>query len=56
MRKAIVVPQKGATLDSEGLREECRATLAEYKVPKFVEIRSEPLPRSPSGKIVKSEL
>jgi acyl-CoA synthetase (AMP-forming)/AMP-acid ligase II len=54
--KAVVVPTHGATVDSEELRERCREVLAEYKVPKFIEIRHEPLPRSPSGKIAKSEL
>jgi fatty-acyl-CoA synthase len=31
----------------------CRAQLADYKVPRYVVLREEPLPRLPSGKISK---
>ena len=34
----------------------CRETLASYKVPTRWELRSEPLPRNPSGKILKGLL
>ena len=30
--------------------------LANFKVPEYVEIRSEPLPRNPAGKVLKNEL
>jgi fatty-acyl-CoA synthase len=32
----------------------CSAQLADYKVPRYVVVRREPLPRLPSGKIAKS--
>jgi acyl-CoA synthetase (AMP-forming)/AMP-acid ligase II len=54
--KAIVVPQAGATLDPESLEAHCRQKLAAYKVPAHWEIRSEPLPRNATGKILKNVL
>jgi long-chain acyl-CoA synthetase len=42
--------------DADALREHCRGLLGGYKVPKQIEIRSEPLPRSAAGKVLKREL
>ncbi len=42
--------------DAAALREHCRELLGGYKVPKLIEIRSEPLPRSAAGKVLKREL
>ncbi|MBW2385109.1 MAG: AMP-binding protein [Deltaproteobacteria bacterium] len=42
--------------NAETLREHCRELLGGYKVPKQIEIRSEPLPRSAAGKVLKREL
>jgi o-succinylbenzoate---CoA ligase len=53
---AIVVARAGAGADSETLRTHCAASLASYKVPKRVELRSEPLPRTRSGKLLRREL
>jgi O-succinylbenzoic acid--CoA ligase len=53
---AIVVARPGRTPDAETLREHCAATLAPYKVPKRVEQRAEPLPRTRSGKLLRREL
>ncbi|MBW1883298.1 MAG: hypothetical protein JRJ58_07210, partial [Deltaproteobacteria bacterium] len=44
------------TTNAETLREHCRELLGGYKVPKQIEIRSEPLPRSAAGKVLKREL
>ena len=52
---AVVEPQPGATLDIESLRAQLKARLADYKVPKHIEIRSD-LPREDSGKIFKRRL
>lgn len=52
---AFVVPAPGETVDPEALREMCRSTLAEYKVPDRVEI-VDSLPMTPAGKIRKVEL
>jgi acyl-CoA synthetase (AMP-forming)/AMP-acid ligase II len=34
----------------------CRQRLAPYKVPRYVEFRAEPFPRTPSMRVKKSEL
>jgi long-chain acyl-CoA synthetase len=34
----------------------CRAAIAGYKVPKTVDVREEPLPKSGAGKVLKREL
>ena len=33
-----------------------RGQLADFKVPQFVSVRSEPLPRNPGGKVLKPSL
>ncbi len=53
---AIVVPKKNAELSEENVRSHCRKYLADYKCPKSVEIRWEPLPVSGPGKVLKREL
>ena len=52
---AVVVPSReGVT--AAAIDEACRARLAGFKRPKHVLLREEPLPRTPSGKILKREL
>ena len=53
---AIVVPRAGAEPTEEKIIEHARQSIAGYKVPKSVEIRSEPLPLSGAMKILKREL
>nr|WP_302474217.1 long-chain fatty acid--CoA ligase [Roseococcus sp. MDT2-1-1] len=53
---ATVVTRPGHQLTEDALLAHCRARIAGYKCPKSVEISSEPLPRSPTGKIRKTEL
>ncbi|HWX95508.1 MAG TPA: AMP-binding protein [Solirubrobacteraceae bacterium] len=53
---AIVVARQGADLDEQQLRAHCVAVLAPYKVPKRVLLTSGPLPRTPSGKLLRREL
>ena len=53
---AVVVPRAEAGLDAEELVAWCRESIAGYKVPKVVELRSEPLPKSGAGKVLKREL
>ena len=48
--------QAGATPDPHELARFCAETLAAYKVPSQWELRTEPLPRNPSGKILKNVL
>ena len=52
---AVVEPQAGVSLDVAGIRAQLKTSLADYKVPKHVEIL-ENLPREDSGKIFKRRL
>ena len=54
--KAVVQLRAGSTTTAEDLREFCRARLANFKVPEYVEVRTEPLPRNPAGKVLKNLL
>jgi acyl-CoA synthetase (AMP-forming)/AMP-acid ligase II len=54
--KAVVVLRPGATVGVDELRAFCAETLASYKVPSVVEIRTEPLPRTATGKVMKQVL
>jgi long-chain acyl-CoA synthetase len=49
-------PDAAARPDAEELAELCRGEIAGYKVPKSIEIRTEPLPKSGPGKILKRAL
>jgi o-succinylbenzoate---CoA ligase len=53
---AIVVARAGAGPDEDELRAHCARALAHYKVPKRMIVTSEPLPRTPSGKLLRREL
>ena len=53
---AIVVPKPDATLTEEEIQLHARLTIAGYKVPKSVELRSEPLPLSGAFKTLKRTL
>jgi long-chain acyl-CoA synthetase len=52
---AVVEPQPGVTLEPGGIRTALKAHLADYKVPRHIEIRTQ-LPREDSGKIFKRRL
>ena len=52
---AVVEPQPGVTLDVTDIRVRLKTSLADYKVPKHVEIQPN-LPREDSGKIFKRRL
>jgi len=52
---AVVEPQPGVALDLASIRARLKASLADYKVPKHIEIQSG-LPREDSGKIFKRRL
>ena len=53
--KAFVVARPGATLDADELTAYCRERMANYKVPRSVEV-VDALPRNASGKVLKFEL
>lgn len=50
---AIITPLEGARIDESTVVAHCQEQLSDYKVPRYVVLRSEPLPRLPSGKIDK---
>lgn len=53
--KIFVILKPGQTADEDEIIDFCRENLAAYKVPKFVEFRTE-LPKSTVGKILRREL
>jgi acyl-CoA synthetase (AMP-forming)/AMP-acid ligase II len=53
---AIVVPRPGSHLDPHELAEFARGSLADFKVPQFVAVRRDPLPRNAGGKVLKPVL
>ena len=52
---AVVEPQPTAALDVADIRARLKTSLADYKVPKHIEIATN-LPREDSGKIFKRRL
>jgi long-chain acyl-CoA synthetase len=53
---AIVRLKPGQSADSDALMAHCRAHLANFKLPRTIDLRDQPLPVSGAGKILKSEL
>ncbi len=53
---AVVVPRPGETLDPADLVAFADRALADFKVPEYVSVRNEPLPRNPGGKVLKPTL
>ena len=54
--KAVIVPVPGAAPTDESIREFAAEALAYFKVPEIIELRSEPMPRNATGKILKHVL
>ena len=53
---AVLVPQPGQDFDVAEVVGFARERLADFKVPQFVSVRAEPLPRNPGGKVLKPVL
>jgi fatty-acyl-CoA synthase len=53
---ALIGSVPGASLDGQEILDVCRTQLADYKLPRYVVFRDEPLPRGMSGKVLKREL
>ncbi|GAA4414412.1 AMP-binding protein [Quisquiliibacterium transsilvanicum] len=50
---AVVVAAEGAAVDGDAVIRACRSHLAGFKTPKEIIVQSEPLPRTPTGKVQK---
>jgi long-chain acyl-CoA synthetase len=53
---AAVVPRAGERLDVAALREHCGRLIAKHKIPRYVWVLDDPLPRNANGKFLKREL
>ncbi|MCW3029835.1 MAG: putative fatty-acid--CoA ligase [Solirubrobacterales bacterium] len=53
---AVIVPAGPSRLDVEAVLDHCRAHLADFKVPQYISVREDPLPRNPGGKLLKKLL
>jgi long-chain acyl-CoA synthetase len=52
---AVIEPQQGVSLDVAAIRMQLKSALADYKVPRHIEVQTG-LPREDSGKIFKRRL
>jgi long-chain acyl-CoA synthetase len=53
---AVIVAVPGAEFDAESVLAHAREQLADFKVPQYLALRAEPLPRNPGGKVLKAQL
>jgi long-chain acyl-CoA synthetase len=53
---AVLVPAPGGSLDVPAVLSYLRERIADFKVPQYVAVRSDPLPRNPGGKLLKRRL
>ena len=54
--KAVVQLRPGSAATEDDIRAFCALHLADFKVPAYVDVRDEPLPRNPAGKVLKNLL
>ena len=50
---ALKFAAEGAAVDGDAVIRACRSRLAGFKTPKEIIVQSEPLPRTPTGKVQK---
>ena len=53
---AVIVTTDGQSFDVDVVIAHARERIADFKVPQYVSVRTEPLPRNPGGKILKKQL
>jgi long-chain acyl-CoA synthetase len=53
---AVIVPASEGAVDIDVVIAHARERVADFKVPQYVALRSEPLPRNPGGKVLKAQL
>jgi long-chain acyl-CoA synthetase len=54
--QAVVIVREGSALTAADVRAWCAETLASYKIPAHVVLRTDPLPRNATGKVMKHAL
>jgi acyl-CoA synthetase (AMP-forming)/AMP-acid ligase II len=53
---AVLVPAPGTEIDTAAVLEHLAGRLADFKLPQYLAVRSEPLPRNPGGKLLKRRI
>jgi long-chain acyl-CoA synthetase len=53
---AVIVPAAGGDVDVAAVIAHVADEIADFKVPQYVAVRDEPLPRNPGGKVLKAQL
>jgi acyl-CoA synthetase (AMP-forming)/AMP-acid ligase II len=53
---AVIVPTEEGAVDVQAVLAHAREQVADFKVPQYIALRSEPLPRNPGGKVLKAQL
>ncbi|HXW62322.1 MAG TPA: AMP-binding protein [Candidatus Acidoferrales bacterium] len=53
---AVIVPKPGQPIDIDELVAHAKARLADFKVPQYIVVRSQALPRNAGGKVLKKKL
>ena len=53
---AAIVVRGGVELAADALREHCASFMAAHKIPRYIWLRTEPLPRNANGKFLKRQL
>jgi acyl-CoA synthetase (AMP-forming)/AMP-acid ligase II len=53
---AVIVPKPKMPLDVADLLAFAKTMIGDFKIPQYIAVRSEPLPRNPGGKILKRRL
>jgi len=53
---AVIVSAVAGALDIDAVLAHCRSHLADFKIPQYVAVRAEPLPRNAGGKLLKRTL
>ena len=53
---AAIYLKEGASTEVSAIREQLKTTLASYKIPRYIWLLDEPLPRNANGKFIKREI
>jgi long-chain acyl-CoA synthetase len=53
---AAIYLKEGASADVSAIREQLKTVLASYKIPRYIWLLDEPLPRNANGKFIKRDI